>query len=574
MEYWRKKLKTGWNILGVSLLVCLLGLLAACSEDPADTAVSSTTSPAATAETPEPDAPASLPQVATVPTYKSVSQFPVAIIDSASAQRPAYAVVEMAGFNIAELTWQIGRYDDGCNRLVSMGVIRPDNEGSDSAFWQDGVHRENFSWPAVGHFLGDGEQGDFVFVESSGTTSGINGRYRSATGGEEVEARLLVDQTGRQLVGLESTSGERLTAVAGDTFQIFERCLESDGSIRSVPGLVLPFLEGGQLELFMEPAHTGDYFLHLTARGLENSASSTTDFPVDNDVILTDYQTYLNVEYGFQFLYPEAWQLPQEANSRIVTTDAARTTRLTIITHPDMSGRNPDDLKNQTLAQFGDVSILYEDQVSIGDTGALWSAYGYTGQNGAHTGIILTFIRDSVGYTVDLDGLQTAEAETISLMNSLARNWRFRPDIIAPRAMAWTTASFDGLEMPVKANYYQEELDNGWRRFTVGDGMSFMAVRTASLGRDDIEDQLEYWQEVIERGVANFAVGDGYTLTLDEREWSRIDFAYVGEGALTIQGFLMAAEMDDQAVIYWVEVPETRYEEQSDVFLVSLAGLR
>jgi hypothetical protein len=159
-------------------------------------------------------------------------------------------------------------------------------------------------------------------------------------------------------------------------------------------------------------------------------------------------------------------------------------------------------------------------------------------------------------------------------MNNLVENWLFRPDITAPRAMEWTVASFEGLAMPVKANYYQEELDNGWRRFTVGDGMSFMAVRTESLAENDLEDDIDRWQEVAGRNVADFAISESYSFALSEREWTRMDFAYLGEGDLRIQGFFMAAEINGRAVIFWIEIPVTRYEEQSAVFLLSLAGLQ
>jgi hypothetical protein len=48
----------------------------------------------------------------------------------------------------------------------------------------------------------------------------------------------------------------------------------------------------------------------------------------------------------------------------------------------------------------------------------------------------------------------------------------------------------------------------------------------------------------------------------------------MGEGGLEIQGFVMAAEINGQAVIFWAEMPTTRYEEQSALFLLSLTGLR
>jgi hypothetical protein len=259
-------------------------------------------------------------------------------------------------------------------------------------------------------------------------------------------------------------------------------------------------------------------------------------------------------------------------NGRLVTGDEATTQTLTI--HPDRGSGAPADLKNFALSQFGDVTILFEDQVSIDNIGALWTAYGYEGADGPHTGILVAFIRDGVGYTVDMDGVQSAEEQTLALMNTFVENWLFRPDITGPRATDWTAAVFDNLAMPVKTTYFQEELANGWRRFTVGDGLSFLAVRTEQVRRGRLSNVVEQWRDVAGRGVEEFAISDDYEFVLNSREWIRTDFAYVGEGSLQIQGFVVVTEIDDQAVIFWAEMPITRYDEQSAQFWLSLASLR
>jgi hypothetical protein len=173
-----------------------------------------------------------------------------------------------------------------------------------------------------------------------------------------------------------------------------------------------------------------------------------------------------------------------------------------------------------------------------------------------------------------MDGVQSAEDQTIALMNTFVENWLFRPDITGPRATDWTAAVFDNLAMPVKTTYFHEELANGWRRFTVGDGLSFLAVRTEQVRRGRLSNVVEQWRDVAGRGVEEFAISDDYEFVLNSREWIRTDFAYVGEGSLQIQGFVVVTEIDDQAVIFWAEMPITRYDEQSAQFWLSLASLR
>lgn len=556
----------------IALVLIWVVILTACESPPENPSgpptptLTTDTQPTATIDTAQ--LISELPQVQEEPTFISVSQFPVAVIGAAGAQRPAYISVEMAGFDIAELTWQIGRYEEDCNRLLSMGQILP----QDGESWPDGVHQASFSWTAAGFFIGDGERADFVYVQMNDSSAMIGGRFRSSSTGETVDANLLVDPAANRLLSLQTTAGQPLTPAPGDGFQLFDRCLAADDSIQSEPGVELIYLAGEQFHFDQRPLTTGDYFLHLAARNDENGATSRADFQVDNDFLLPDYQVYLNPEYGFQFLYPDDWQTPQLQNGRLVTGDDTTTQTVTI--HPDRSGSAPADLKNLALSQFGNVTVLFEDQISIDNIGALWTAYGYGGADGQHTGILLTFIRDGVGFTVDMDGLQTAEEQTISLMNTFVENWLFRPDITGPRARGWTASVFDDLAMPVKTTYYQEELGNGWRRYAVGDGISFLAVRTEPLRRTRLSNVVEQWRDVAGRGVEEFAISEDYEFVLNGREWIRTDFAYVGEGSLQIQGFVVVTEIDDQAVVFWAEMPITRYEEQSAQFWLSLASLR
>lgn len=566
-------MEKGINQFGRIIFLFLFFILAACQTPPDDPAVPPTPTlttdaqPTATVDTAT--LIRELSQVQEAPSYISISHFPVAVTESASAQRPAYISVEMAGFDISELAWQIGRYTENCNRLIGTGKILPDNAET----WPDGVHQANFTWPAIGYFLSDGERAEFVYLQITESARMIGGRFTSASTGQTTDANILVDSAANRIIGLQSTTGLTITPNAGDSFQVFDRCLLADDAIQSNLGVELIFQDGGQLDLELRPLTTGNYFLQLVASSLTNSATSRTDFAVQNDFLLPDYQVYINTVYGFQFLYPTAWQRPQLQDGRLVTGDNATTQTITI--HPDMNGRAPADLKNLALSQFGNVTILFEDQVSIdNNTGALWTVYGYNAANGSHTGILLAFIRDGIGYTVDMDSLETAEAQTIALMNTFIDNWLFRPDITNPSANEWAPILFDGLAMPVKTTYYQQELTNGWRRLSIGDANSFLAFRVEPLGRSRLSSVVDQWRDVAARGVDEFAISDDYEFVLNGREWVRTDFAYEGQGSLQIQGFVMVTEIDDRAVVFWAEMPITRFEEQSAEFLLSLAGLR
>jgi hypothetical protein len=210
----------------------------------------------------------------------------------------------------------------------------------------------------------------------------------------------------------------------------------------------------------------------------------------------------------------------------------------------------------------------------VGDGGGLWTAYGYEASDGSHTGVLLAFNRDGIGYSVDVDGLASAEALTLELMKVLAESWVFRPDVTRQQDNVWTWTSIEQVMMPVWTDYYQEELANGWRRFSVRDGISFMAIRLEPGGQSDLSSLVTQWRNTAGNGVADFAGSQVYPFPLNDREWTRTDFSYLGEGSLEIRGFVMAAEVNGRILVAWAEFPVTRFEEQSALFLLSLASLR
>jgi hypothetical protein len=508
------------------------------------------------------------------PDYLFVAQPWVAVAGGAGVQSPAYVTVSAAGFDIAGLVWRIGRYEENCQRLLSTGTISPVLAGEGAGRWPDGLHQMSFSWPAEGYFLSDAEKGDFVFVQAGEAIGVIGGRFRSAARGQTVDANLLVDRQNSRPSGIQSTSGQELIPELGDGFQLFDRCLAADGAVLSVPGVELLFGEAGILNLEQRPLPSGDYFLNLEAVSPENGVMASTDFAVNNDRLYPNYDLFLDTESGYQFLYPAGWPAPVLQDGRWLTAAPDGSLTLAVATHPQMAGRSAADLKNQALSRFGGVTVLYEDEVPVGDGGGLWTAYGYEASDGSHTGVLLAFNRDGIGHSVDVDGLASAEALTLELMKVLAESWVFRPDVTRQQDNVWTWTSFEQVMMPVWTDYYQEELANGWRRFSVRDGISFMAIRLEPGGQSDLSSLVTQWRNTAGNGVADFAGSQVYPFPLNDREWTRTDFSYLGEGSLEIRGFVMAAEVNGRILVAWAEFPVTRFEEQSALFLLSLASLR
>ena len=506
--------------------------------------------------------------------------------EPAGAQNPAYLDFQIVGREIEQVSLLGGRYEaDGRRRLLEFDTLIPEPtflpDGSQLSEWRDGIHEDFFIWDTQVTYLYDAaETGEFVVMWPAAGLFTVQGRLQRAEGSAPVDANLAFDHVSGQLVRVwaaqsdASAAPAEITPQPGDSFTIIDFYLDEANQIIREPGVSLTFDEDGQLYFDWRPLPNGDYFMGLSASNVTGDVGTAfVDLAVDNQGYVAGYNSYLDPYLGFQFLYPAAWYTPIYTGTLLYTSDRASATNVQVTLYPHLAGgTSAATLKTQTLNQFGPVDLLFEEETAVSGQLALRTAYGYDDNNGApHTGIFLSFVRNGVGYVVDVDGLQAEEAATITAVDMLAESWKFVDTGTGLPPGDWAQLDLDAFTVAQPADFVYQEV-NDWQRFS-SDRSTFVALRTQPETRT-APDVLAALLRDAGAGVDSFAAEPAFQLLLGGAVWDRANFSYeMGDGRI-IWGFLMVKIEAGQEVVAWAEAPSTTYNDlEQNIFLMMVADL-
>lgn len=502
---------------------------------------------------------------------------------AAGVQQPAYLAAEVAGRHLADLALVAGLPgEDGRLRLVAHDSLAPEPAplpGGALYRWRDGVHERGLVWETRAAYLTGGDDGDFVVLwplAPGDERRAVWGRYRPAGAEAWVDGALIAGEETGELATVW-TSGEedgqraprRRALRRGDAFQPYDVYLVPGGALLFEPGVALSF-DDGPLSLQQRPLPAGDARLGVVATTLDGARTGTfADLAVVNGDEATASVAYLHPGDGFQFLYPAGWTAPSPGDGVLRAGDAAGETRLTISRFPGLEGDVAAELKADTLELFGTVDVLYEEPIFIAGDGGLLTAYGYESDEGARTGLFVTFIHEGVGYVVDVDGPLEREPETIALVDRLVESWTFRPVGAEHFPGQWTRLDAGTFSVAAPQGVEHETLDNGWQRFSGDD--AFISLRRDPSSGATRRGVLDRWLAVAARGVEQFMAADPGDAALAGRLWARADFEYQGrDGA--VRGFVMAAIVGGEEIVAWAEAPAAAFGEvEESVFLLLMA---
>ena len=504
--------------------------------------------------------------------------------DGASVRQPAYLAAEIAGYDIATLSFVAalpGR--DDRLQLVDHDLIIPEPEllprGDAVYLWRAGVHERRLVWGTTAAYLTDGDDENLVVLWPTAHEDGrlaVRGRYWLSGERSWKEAALIVDaSTGEAETVWNFGQGERPAGAhrwsprRGDAFRPYNIFLNAEGDLLLEPGITLSF-DDGPLRIRRRPLPAGDARLGVIAETAVGTwAASFADLPVDNGENAPDAFAYLDPQDRFQFLYPAGWWEPSVHDGALRARDATSDMTLAIYRFPDAGEADLSELKTETLALFGAVDVLYEEPVTVGGTSGLLTAYGYQGAEGARTGVFVTFVHDGVGYVVDVDGPTEREPDTIALVDRIVESWTFRPAGAEQLAGQWRKLEAGPFSVAVPQGVAHEMLDNGWQRFNGGD--HFISVRRDPSSGATRQAILERWLEVAARGVEQFAAADPTQFALAGRLWARANFEYQdGDGG--VRGFVASAVIGGEEVVAWAEASASAFDDlEKTVFLLLLA---
>jgi hypothetical protein len=302
-----------------------------------------------------------------------------------------------------------------------------------------------------------------------------------------------------------------------------------------------------------------------------NSAGDSVGVSVDQSSAAQGFRAFADPALGLTILYPEGWNEPLSVADAARTSSAEGDTTLQIRVLDSWTGDAPM-LLAEALSTLGGVTTLFEDTVAIGGEATAVSgarlAYGYPGADGqVRTGILTAFVRDGMGYIIDLDGLQSDEKTLLELANTVAANLKFLPSTVAPMA-GWGDAVLGGYEISYPLGMAFEDV-NGWYRFVEGD--RFIAVRVQPATRTSTE-ALAALLAAAGEGVEGFEVVSFGAYQLAGDTWQQGDFAYTNADGTAIAGTVLTRPDGDNEIAVWSEWPLTDDAERSAAVALAVAA--
>ncbi|HET6444213.1 MAG TPA: hypothetical protein VFI27_06485 [candidate division Zixibacteria bacterium] len=521
--------------------------------------------------------------------------------DVASSQNPALVALEIATLKPLSITLEVSRIeDDGRILLIDSQPLQipglswsqtpmlwsqtPMLRSQTPMSWSKtpqfdpGIHEHLVIWGASGAYLSDGLAGGFVKTDD--LTPGqlrVIGRHRAYEAESESDVHLIFDtETGALAEVVNTISGLSLDPQPGDSFQTQITYLE-DGDIASIEtGTLLIFDENGQLTLEQRPLPDGRYQLNFYSPALDSVDSNLAiHIEVSNENLPEGQYTYIHPIHGYQFRLPDHWPAPTQIEGRVYTEDLDSSLNLSVTSQPGMEGTLSSDFREQVLEAYGDVQILYEEAVSIGEINTTWTAYGYESSSGPRTGVFLAIVRDGWGHVIDMEGLASDEEILLGTAGLVVDSLAIRSISPGDNPGKWEDTMVDGYVVSADTSFLHDQSDDVWHRFIAKDGASFIAIRKASESEADSGEMLERTVSEVTAGRPNLSLSDAYHLVLGDRYWDRIDYSYAGPDALPKWGFIMIAADPEISLVAWAEsTPENLHSLEQGTFFPMLVDIK
>ncbi|HUS93696.1 MAG TPA: hypothetical protein VMZ24_00795 [Patescibacteria group bacterium] len=498
-----------------------------------------------------------------------------------SLQMPALIEVIVAGRDINSIAVVAGRHEnEEGRRLVTYEPVGPATAEQVWPFqWPDGIHDISYVWYTEGDYLSDGNTGDFVLlwqIEPGSNLKSTNGQFRRSGDSDFMDSVLMVDMySGLATELLDAKTGKVIVPRSGDQFQITNLLLDDTGATINAPGAILTFGESAQLQYERKSLPQGDYFLGvITEGGPGNADSIYANYSVSNENLLPGLRAYLQPDHGFQLLYPLKWSEFSTSGRGVLASDNTETLTMQIAVDRNSNHTSPSAVNIEVLRTFGDVQVLYEDQVQIGPSTGVRTAYGYESPTGPRTGVLLSIGHDVWEYIIDVDGPSTEEATILNVIDMVIDSWIWRPMEEKYQAIEWKDYEIDGYRVAIPAYLQYNLLGNGWHRFSDNYGGGFFAIRIEPQEGEDLPDQLAHWLEVAGRDIDGFINSEIYDFQFSGMRWLRVDFQYTDDESGELWGAILATESGEDHVVAWFEAPEADYFHwEENLVTLSLADL-
>lgn len=479
---------------------------------------------------------------------------------------------------------------DGRRVIRQYEIVQPAlmtmRGGTNTSLWADGRHESLIIWDATASYLSDhAGAGDFfalrpVDPSPLGSPTAINGIFRP-DGNTTTEATIVFginDTASKRLWAAGNSNGSRLIGevqpVAGNVFQPAVTFLNPDGSLSFEPGIGLIYDESGAVFRSTRPLTSGSYAVGIRATPLGGSpVIETQPLIVDTGGPAVGFRAFIDSNNDVQFLYPAGWLVPVSQEGVTYTSNIDNSAQLQVRYYPNWTA-DVAALEAEVLGTFGEVSILLQEPIQIGtdpSVEGLRTAYGYeSADRGARTGMFLAFVKEGIGYVVDMDASRDDETTSLAIVDTIAANWQFLPVRLGFGPEQWAELAIGEFRLNYPIAYTYQEFNN-WHRFT-GDGNTFVAARIQASGRTPAEAMAGLLHTASE-GVAGFTAEEPERMFFGGHLWERNDFIYTDVTGAIIKGLLLSRQEGNMEIAVWAEAPEPASDLLEVIFLPAAASI-
>lgn len=506
---------------------------------------------------------------------------------------PALMRSEVVGQRLAEIVLVADQEAaDGRRVLRQYQVVQPATltlpGGTSASLWVDGRHESLIIWDATGGFITDiTGTGDFVAYRpvdfsSIGPQYAISGQFRRGGGEVAIETTaIFIDNNPaqRRLWGVVTVSsgahliGE-LPPSEGDVFQPSVVIAEAGGNFTSEPGPTLVFDAVPAIYRTTRPLPGGAFAVGVRAQAVGTPTVMVTQpLTVDSTGAATGFRAFVDAGRNAQFLYPADWLPPTTQENITFSNNISNTAQLQVRYYPNWTA-DLATLQNEVLGTFGEVSVLLQEPIQIGSetkVDGVRTAYGYDSPDqGPRTGMFLTFLKDGVGYVVDMDAPRAQETSTLATVDTIAATWQFLPERLGfgPERTAVLNVSDYRMRYPIGFAYQEF---NNWHRFAA-DPSTFVAVRIQPAARTPAEAMASLLSIAAE-GVAGFTADEPQRLFYGGHIWERNDFHYTDANGNIVAGLLLSRQEGGTEIAVWAEGPDPADELLQTIFLPTVATI-
>lgn len=451
--------------------------------------------------------------------------------------------------------------------------------------WASGVDDTLYTWYGSLPSVTDGETTDFELVRTVNSITSLLGRYRFPDGNEWLDVSVIFDEQGvaSSMVSrqAELSAFANVRPEAGGEFQSYRFVVSPDGDYELEPGTTYEWTEEG-IRYQFRPAPTGDYNLGFI---IQNYAGETgfngATVEVDNDNIDEAYAGYLDLDWGFNLLYPSDWgRLTWYADLGFERTTNADGTEQ-IYVYPVL----PTSIDLATIARQGleRYDIVADEEsfrfITVDGRDVLEFTYQWQHDTlGPFNGRAFAIYNDEVDLGFIFAAETVEDIDTMPLYELLRDNVRFFSvtDLQAADEGSWAGESLDAAFYPIYIPWTPGiTRDDGWRLY-YEDGDPFNSSYIATAQRPS-EGQSA--SEVLEAVMAEYVTDSaGYQLTAQDNYYGEINtwlaaaYQRMNENGEEVLGRFYVSIDGETAHIVRMEAPEETFSDLINIFFVTLDG--